>query len=113
MGRLVRFAEPAIALERRGDGTILMQSRNPLEDYPPHLGVVLRAWAERTPERVFLAERSETGAVREVSYGEAYRIARVLASRMLEDALGPTRPVMILSDNAIDHALITLGALLA
>jgi feruloyl-CoA synthase len=112
----VRFASPSIEIERRPEGVLLLRSRAALEEHPPHLGLVLRGWAERAPERVFLAERrgdvsGET--VRRVTYGEAYRIARALASRMLADGLGPERPVMVLSDNSVDHALVGLGALLA
>jgi feruloyl-CoA synthase len=112
MARCPRFAIPSIEMEHRPDGVILLRSRSALEPHPPHLGAVLCGWAERTPERVFLAERRSDG-VRRVTYGEAYRSARALASRMLADGLGPERPVMVLSDNSVDHALVTLGALLA
>lgn len=40
-------------------------------------------------------------------------MARALATRMLADGLGPERPVMVLSDNSVDHALIGLGAMVA
>jgi feruloyl-CoA synthase len=83
-----------------------------LQEHPPHLGVVLRSWAERTPEHVFLVERRGEG-VRRITYGEAYGFSRRLASRMLADGLGPERPVMVLSDNSVDQALVTLGALVA
>ncbi|MES1240920.1 MAG: feruloyl-CoA synthase, partial [Acidobacteriota bacterium] len=69
-------------------------------------------WAEREPGRVFLAERLGDG-VRRITYGEAWRMARALATRMLADGLGPERPVMVLSDNSVDHALIGLGAMVA
>jgi feruloyl-CoA synthase len=110
-GRL-RFATPTIDVERRPDGVLLLSSRTALEVHPPHLGIVLRTWAERAPERDFLVERRGDG-VRRISYGEAWQIARRLAARMLADGLGPERPVMVLSDNSVDQALLTLGALLA
>jgi feruloyl-CoA synthase len=106
------FAKPSIEMERRADGVLLLRSRAALEEYPPHLGLVLRDWAEKAPERVFLAERRGDG-IRRVTYGEAYRTARSLASRMLADGLDVDRPLMILSDNSVDHALLTLGALVA
>jgi len=112
MARPPHFATPSIDIEHRPDGTLLLRSRQALESHPPHLGLVLRGWAERDPGRVFLAERRGE-RVRSVTYGEAWRTARALASRMLSDGLGPERPVMVLSDNSVDHALVTLGALVA
>jgi len=112
MARPLSFASPSIEMERRPDGTVLLRSRHALEPFPEHLGFVLCGWAERAPERVFLAERrGET--VRTVTYGDAWRMARALATRMLADGLGPGRPVMVLSDNSVDHALVALGALVA
>ncbi|WP_394838763.1 feruloyl-CoA synthase [Pendulispora rubella] len=113
MARPPRFADPAISIEQRPDGSMLLCAQGALGDYPAHLGAVLRAWAERAPDRVFLAERTKKGGTREVTYGEAYRTARRLGARMLDDGLGPARPVMIVSDNSVDHALVALGAMVA
>jgi feruloyl-CoA synthase len=112
MTRSPRFAEPSIEVEHRPDGVLVLRSREALAEHPAHLGLVLRGWAEREPGRVFLAERLGEG-VRRVTYGEAWRMARALAARMLADGLGPERPAMVLSDNSVDHALITLGAMVA
>ncbi len=106
-----RFATPRIALERRPDGVLLLRSESALAPHPPHLGLVFRRWAEEAPERLLLGEPWDSG--RTVTYGEAWGIARRLASRMLAEGLGPERPVMVLSDNSVDHALLALGALIA
>jgi feruloyl-CoA synthase len=107
-----RFTPPSIELEARPDGVLLLRSRQPLAEHPPHLGAVLRQRAEAHPDRVFLAER-QGEEIRSLTYGQVWSTARRLASRMLEDGLGPGRPVMVLSDNSVDHALVTLGALVA
>jgi feruloyl-CoA synthase len=107
-----RFARPKIEVERRPDGALVLRSHEALADHPAHLGLRLRDWAEREPGRVFLAERQNDG-VRRITYGEAWRMARALATRMIDDGLGPGRPVMVLSDNSVDHALIGLGAMIA
>jgi len=112
MARQPRLAQPSIEIERRPNGELLVRSRQELGSHPPHLGLVFRGWAERDPERIFLTERRGED-VRTVTYGTAYRTARRLATRMLEDGLGPERPVMVLSDNSVDHALVALGATLA
>lgn len=112
MARHPQLASPSIEIEHLPDGVLLLRSRQALQSHPPHLGLVLRGWAERAPERVFLAERRGE-EVRTVTFGEAYGAARRLATRMLEDGLGPERPAMVLSDNSVDHALVALGALVA
>lgn len=107
-----RFAEPRIEMERRPDGTLYLRSLEPLAPHAPHLGEVLRRQAEDHPGRTFLAER-QGEEDRGLTYGEVWRSARRLASRMLADGLGPERPVLVLSDNSLDHALVALGAILA
>src|SRR3954452_23959130 len=85
-----------------------------LEPFEPSLGVLLRRWAREVPDRVFLAER---GAGQdewvELTWGEASRRAGAVAQALLERGLGPKRPLLLLSGNSIDHAVLTLGAFLA
>ena len=86
----------------------------PLEPYEASLGVLLRHWAEEAPDRVFLAERpGPDGDWVELTWGEASRKANAVAQALLDRELGPKRPVMILSGNSIDQALLTLGGFLA
>src|SRR5262249_28270641 len=81
--------------------------------YARSLGELLQGWALRAPARTFLAERRRDGAWRRVTYAEALQAARAIGQALLERGLGPERPVMILSDNSIDHALLMLGAMQA
>lgn len=106
------FAEPAVEIERRSDGSMILTSPDPLGSHPEHLGQTLRHWADRAPDRTFLAER-EGEAWRRLSYGEARRDADRIAAALLRRGLGPERPVMILSGNSVRHALLTLGAMQA
>ena len=106
-----RFAEPAVTVETLPQGGMILRSPLPLGRYPRCLGELLRGWAERDPARVFLAERDGAGGWRRLSYGEAWQAARAIGQALLERGLGPARPVMILSDNGIDHALLMLGGL--
>jgi feruloyl-CoA synthase len=60
---------------------------------------------------VFLAERADVEARwTTVSYADVLRQVRSLASWMLAQGLSAERPVIILSDNSIDHALLALAA---
>ena len=65
------------------------------------------------PERAFLAERGVDGALVRVTYAEARRRVDALAQALLDRGLSADRPLMILSDNGIDHAMLTLAAMQA
>src|SRR3954447_8061306 len=106
-----KLAPPRITAEDAPGGVIL-RSGMPLEPYEPSLGVLLRRWAREVPDRVFLAERAGDEWV-ELTWGEANRQAGSVAQALLDRGLGPERPLMILSGNSLDHALLTLGGFLA
>src|SRR3954451_12464185 len=106
------LAPPRIAAEDAPGGGVILRSEMPLEPYEPSLGVLLRRWAREAPDRVFLAERAgEEWA--ELTWGEGNRQAGSVAQALLDRGLGPERPLMILSGNSLDHALLTLGGFLA
>lgn len=105
------FAPPAVTVERRADGAILLRSPMPLAAYPPRLGVYLAHWAEQAPTRLFLAERAADGGWRGVTYAEARDLVRRLATGLLLHGASADRPVAILSDNSVEHGLLTLAAL--
>ncbi len=106
----LRFAEPRVEVERRADGTTLLRSPQPLGPYPRALGEWLVRWAREAPQRTFLAERAGDGW-RRVSYAEALDAARRIGESLLARGLAPDRPVAVLSDNSVDHALLALGAM--
>jgi feruloyl-CoA synthase len=70
----------------------------------------LERWAARTPDRPFLVARSGKGW-RKVSYAEALAAARAIGQGLLDRGLSAERPVLILSGNGIDHALLSLACL--
>lgn len=92
-------------------GGFVLRSPTPLGDVPRCVGDMLVHWAERAPERVFLAERSSSDGSgwRKVTYAETLAAVRALGHELLARGLGPTRPLLILSGNAVDQALLTLA----
>jgi feruloyl-CoA synthase len=106
----LRFAPAQVRVERRADGAILLRSPQELAPYARAVGEWLAHWAARAPDRRFLAERAGDGW-RELSYGAALDAARRIGQALLERGLDASRPVAILSDNSIDHALLALGAM--
>jgi len=87
------------------DGAFLLRATHALPPYPATLIDRLRHWAEHAPNRVFLTEAGG----RQVTYAEAHAAARGIAQALLTRNLSPERPVMVLSGNDIDHALLGLG----
>jgi len=106
----LRFAPPRIEIERRRDGAMILRSPLALGGHARAVGEWLERWARETPERTFLAERRD-GAWRKLSYCEALGLARRTAQGLLDRRLAASRPLVILSDNSIDHAVLALGAM--
>ncbi|MEO6270826.1 MAG: feruloyl-CoA synthase [Lautropia sp.] len=104
------FAEPTVSVTSRPDGSRLARSEVALQPYSRAVGEWLLRWTDQTPTRVFLAQRQAAGW-RQVTYSEALAQVRALATWMLGHGLGADRPLMILSDNSIEHALLTLAAM--
>ena len=107
--RPITYGTPDIACEKRSDGVMVLRSRTPLGAYDPSLAGMFRAAVAAAPDRTFLAERDAGGAWRRVSYAEARRMVDAVAAALIERGLSAERPVMILSGNAIDHAVLMLA----
>jgi feruloyl-CoA synthase len=106
----LRFAPAEVDVEKRADGTQVLRSPQPLGGHARAVGDWLVHWYERAPERTFLAERKGDGW-RRVSYRDALSDARRIGQALLNLGLDASRPVAILSDNSVDHALLALGAM--
>jgi feruloyl-CoA synthase len=104
----IAYAAPDIVREIRPDGTIHLRSATPLGAFDPNLARLFRAAVEQQPGRVFLAERVGE-AWRKLTYEQARPRVDALAAALLSRGLSAERPVMILSANAIDHALLMLA----
>src|SRR5712672_4035815 len=111
--RPISFGNPAVNVERRNDGTIYLRPKTPLGDYPARLTDRLHHWANAEPNRVFMAERDAGRGWRQITYAQLLDSSRRIASALLARGLSAERPIVILSGNSIDHALIAFGALYA
>jgi feruloyl-CoA synthase len=111
--RPISFGNPDVAVERRDDGTIYLRPKAGLADYPVRITDRLLHWAKAEPNRVFMAERSAAGGWRQITYAQLLETTRHLASALLARGLSADRPIVVLSGNSVDHALIAFGALYA
>jgi feruloyl-CoA synthase len=110
--RAISFGDPAVTIDHRGDGTIYLRPKIALGDYPVRITDRLHHWTAAEPNRVFMAERDGDGW-RKITYAQLLASARRIASSLLARDLSPDKPIVILSGNSIDHALIAFGALYA
>ncbi len=106
----LHFAPAEVASEPRADGALLLRSPQKLRPFARCVGEWLVHWGQNAPERVFLAERAGE-AWRKLSYGEAFEAVLRIGQALLDRGLNVHKPVAILSDNSVDHALLALGAM--
>ena len=105
------FATPAIIADRRADGSIILKSTMPLREAARCVGDWLEHWARQTPGRIFLGDRAGVDAPwTTVTYKDALKQVRSAAAWILAQGLSVERPLVILSDNSVEHALFALAA---
>ncbi|MDZ4739589.1 MAG: AMP-binding protein [Alphaproteobacteria bacterium] len=104
---------PKIYSQRRGDGSYIIRS---LYDLGPQHRSIAHLFEERAhqhPARNLLAQRTPEGPWRFITYGEANQQASAIAQALHDRNLGPGTPLVILSSNSIEHAVMMLGAMKA
>ena len=94
---------------RKDGATLFLTSKLRLDPAVRRTADWLHRWAGEAPGRVFLTARARDGW-REVTYGEALAQVRAIAASLIARDLGQETPIVILSGNSIDHALLSLGA---
>ncbi|WFE75729.1 feruloyl-CoA synthase [Roseinatronobacter sp. S2] len=104
-----RFWSPVFDYEHRPDGTILMRQTDPLPDHLPLVADYLDKWADATPDATWMARRDGGGDWRRISYAQARAMARHIGSALLGLGLGPDRPLLVLSENSLEHALLGIA----
>jgi feruloyl-CoA synthase len=109
--RRLALARPDVVTERPGDGTLRLRSSQPLGRHADTVSQWLHGWAAETPDRVFLAERSSDGGWRDLTYGNALATVLRLAQGLLDADLSADRPLMVLSENSLEHGMLALAAM--
>jgi feruloyl-CoA synthase len=116
--RPVRFGVTRVSVRDGAPGVRYVQADLPLGAFARRLSDFLVHWAETDPGRCFMARRAqlENGATGEwvtLSYGQALSAARSIGQALLNRQLNADRPVVILSENSLEHAMLALGCLYA
>ncbi|WP_310609315.1 feruloyl-CoA synthase [Limnohabitans sp.] len=116
--RPLKFGVTRVSLRDGPSGTHYLKADQALQDYPDRMTDRLRHWAEQAPERTVFARRvkqadGSLGDWSHISYQEAWSSARNIAQGLINRGLNAERPVVILSENSLEHALLALGCMLA
>ena len=107
--REVALTRTGVSLGQRADGAMLYRCDEELDYYPPTLMCRLVEWAQQTPHQPLFAQRDANGAWQTLCYREALNQARSTGAALLARGLSAQRPVVILSENSLDHALLALA----
>ncbi|WP_300557080.1 feruloyl-CoA synthase [Limnohabitans sp. Rim8] len=116
--RPLKFGVTRVALKDGAPGTRYVQADQALQDYPDRLTDRLQHWAQVKPQHTFMARRvpqadGTWGDWKHLTYGQAWHTARNIAQSLINRGLNTERPVVILSENSLEHALLALGCMLA
>lgn len=98
-------------VEHRADGSIVLRSTEALGEFPPRLTDRLEHFAATAPDRTFAAKRGPDGAWVTVTYAQMLDTARRLGQALAQRDLSAERPLVILSDNDLEHLCLSFAAL--
>ena len=116
--RPMTFGVTRAKLRDGATGVHYLLAENALPPYPERLTDRLVHWAQERPEQTLFARREKnadgtSGNWRHITFAQALDAARRIGQGLLDRGLSAERPVLILSENDLEHALLALGCLYA
>lgn len=109
--RQTAFPKPHTLCERRIDGTIILRSGRRLEDPPQKsFSDCVAGWAAKRGDLPAFRQRDSFGAWRTINWNDLWLQLRSAGAALLELKLNQDRPVMLLSGNSIEQAILLLAA---
>ncbi len=114
--RPMEFGVPRVLLREGASGVRYMRGEPELLPYAPTMGERLAHWARVDPDRTLFARRERladgtAGDWQHLSFAQALDGARRLGQALIDRGLNAERPVVMLSENDLDHALLSLACL--
>ena len=115
--RAMRYGITSVQVETQDNGVQYVLADVPLEPYPQRMTDKLLHWANETPDRTYVARRQRlsdgrTGDWQHLSYVQALTYARRIGQALINRGLSADKPVLILSQNSLEHAMMALGCMM-
>ena len=111
------FEDPTQLAPRRtvktdlGGGAFTLHHPEPLAPYARCVGEWLERWARETPDAPAFAEPDANAGWRTLTYRALRLQVGSVAQALLDKKLPADRPVVVLSDNALDHLVLALATM--
>ncbi len=113
-GDVNALARPRTVRQELAGGGFILRNPEPLQAATRCIGDWLERWAKETPDALFIAERDvqaiQQSQWRRLNYLQTRQQVGCVAQGLIDLNL-PPGPVVILSDNSVDHALLILAAM--
>lgn len=114
--RAMRYGVDGVSVERRDNGICYLRADAALQPFAPSMGSRLAYWAGQRPAHTLFArrERLADGSLGDwvhLSYAQALEQARKVGQALLDRGLDTERPVVILGENSLEHAVLALACL--
>ncbi len=116
--RPLTFGVTRATLRDGAQGTHYLRADQSLPSFPERITDRLVHWARTRPDQTVFARRTKsadgtTGDWRHITFAQALDAARRIGQGLLNRGLSTERPVLILSENDLEHALLALGCVYA
>ncbi|MFC3683154.1 feruloyl-CoA synthase [Hydrogenophaga luteola] len=116
--RPLKFGVTRATLRDGETGVHYLRADQDLGPYPERLTDRLVHWAKERPDQTLFARRvknadGSSGDWTHISFAQALDAARRIGQGLVNRGLSAERPVLILSENDLEHALLALGCLYA
>jgi feruloyl-CoA synthase len=99
------------AVKSERNGCVYLRAEQELQAYPERMTDRLVYWAKERPDQSWMARRNAQGEWVHITYAEAWAKAQAIGQALLNHGLSVERPLAILSENSLEHALLMLGAM--
>ena len=109
--RTISFGKPVLEVSHEASGIIKIKNIEQPDEWPSNIILKLLFWAKKKPNNVYLAQRDEHNDWEKLTYKETLKKVESLSFFLLKQGLSENRPLVILSGNDFNHALLALACL--